>query len=137
MVGGNILTQLNNSTCSLMAQLYGNITKGVTLVFMNVSSADTCLFNLYENLIVADFGNRKFKNLNLLCACKNFFRESDDLSLYISPYIINIYYSCFCQTQGPILINHTNTLCLRLWTHTQRKRFTPLVVTHFLQFVNT
>ena len=50
---------------------------------------------------------------------------------------INIYYSCFCQTQGPILINHTNTLCLRLWTHTQRKRFTPLVVTHFLQFVNT
>ena len=67
----NVLTNLNYSTCSLVSEFNGNITEWVALVLMYVSSADTCLLDLYKNLIVTNFRNGKFKNLNLSFASEN------------------------------------------------------------------
>ena len=90
VVGGDVLAKLYNGAGALVAKLNGDIAKGIALVLVYVGAADTGLLNLYENLVITDFGNGELENLDLLCAGKNgdscFFRDLIVCHGTISPF---------------------------------------------------
>ena len=66
-----VLTHLDDLACAFMTEGNGDKTKGVTLKFMRVSTANAAAFDLDENVIVADFGNGVFLDFKFFELCEH------------------------------------------------------------------
>jgi hypothetical protein len=64
-VGRNILAERNDFARTFVTELNRAKAEGIAFKFVNVSAANAATFNLDENFIVADFGNRYFMNNHL------------------------------------------------------------------------
>jgi hypothetical protein len=62
----NVFAKSDDLACTLVSESYGYDAEGVLAPFVNVCSAYSASFSLYENIVVLKSGNGEFFNFNFL-----------------------------------------------------------------------
>ena len=62
----NVLAHLHNLARALVTENYRDKRERVILVFVSIGTANTASLNLYKNIVITEFGNGIFLNLEML-----------------------------------------------------------------------